>query len=129
MDSAILKHPYLVKSIPWAIILWTALTFYLTTFPSERIVDVSLFKYDKIGHFLIFGGWTFLLGLIPLIYKNKPDTSLILIIIAGIAFGGFIEFLQYILPYEREASWGDMLANTLGCISAYAALVIIKKMV
>lgn len=127
MNKTILRHPIVVKSIPWTVLFWTLITLYLTTFPSEKIVDVSVFKYDKLGHFLIFGGWTFLIGLIQLVYRNQIDKPLYPIPIAGFTFGALIEIIQYMLPYERLASWGDILANTLGCLLAYLMLLYIRE--
>lgn len=127
MSTTIFRHPFLVKTIPWSVFFWTLITIYLTTFPSERIVDVSVFKYDKLGHFLIFGGWTFLIGLIQLVYRKQIDKPLYPIPIAGFIFGAVIEIVQFILPYERYASWGDVIANTLGCLLAYFMLLYIRK--
>lgn len=127
MSSTIFRHPLIVKSIPWALVIWTLIIIYLTTFPSERIIDVSIFKYDKIGHFLIFGGWTFLVGLIQLLTLGNIHKSLYPIPIAGIVFGAIIELLQYILPYKRFASWEDIIANTLGCLLAFVVLLYIRK--
>lgn len=127
MNATFYTHPLLVRSIPWMVALWTLLTIYLTTFPSEKIIEVELFRYDKIGHFLIFGGWTFLIGLIQLVYLERIHASLLPIIIIGISFGGAIEIAQYLLPYGRYASWLDMLANILGCLTAFVALKFIQK--
>ena len=127
MNTSIFRHPLVVKSIPIAIIVWTLIIIYLTTFPSDKIADVKLFQCDKLGHFLIFGGWTFLLGLIQLVYKNQMYRSLYPIPIAGILFGGLIEVAQFILPYGRYASWGDVVANTLGCLLAYLVLRLIQR--
>lgn len=127
MNATFYTHPLLVRSIPWMVALWTLLTIYLTTFPSEKIIEVELFRYDKIGHFLIFGGWTFLIGLIQVVYLERIHASLLPIIIIGISFGGAIEIAQYLLPYGRYASWLDMLANILGCLTAFVALKFIQK--
>ncbi|MCH8495591.1 MAG: VanZ family protein [Balneolales bacterium] len=127
MNTSIFKHPLVVKSIPIAIIVWTLIIIYLTTFPSDKIANVKLFQYDKLGHFLIFGGWTFLLGLIQLVYRHQIYRSLYPIPIAGVLFGGLIEIAQYILPYGRYASWDDVIANTLGCILAYLVLRLIQR--
>jgi VanZ family protein len=127
MNATFYTHPLLVRSIPWVVALWTLLTIYLTTFPSEKIIEVELFRYDKIGHFLIFGGWTFLIGLIQLVYLERIRASLLPIVIIGISFGGAIEIAQYLLPYGRYASWLDMVANILGCLTAFGVLKIIQK--
>lgn len=127
MNTSIFRHPFIVGSVPWAIVIWTLIILYLTMFPSDKIIEVKIFRYDKIGHFLIFGGWTFLLGLLQLIYFNKIQRPLYPIVVAGVGFGALIEVGQYLLPYERYSSWGDIYANTLGCLLALFVLVLIQR--
>jgi VanZ family protein len=127
MNTSIFRHSLIVRSVPWAIVVWTAIIVYLTMFPSDKLIEVKLFKYDKIGHFVIFGGWTFLLGLLQLLTFNRIERPLYPIVLAGIGFGALIEIAQYLLPYERYSSWGDLLANTLGCLLALLVLVAIKR--
>jgi len=127
MSSTFLKHPLFVRSIPWMLVIWTLLIVYLTIVPSEQLIDVKMFKYDKVGHFLIFGGWTFLAGLIQIIYLGNLKRALYPIPLAGIIFGAIIEAMQYVLPFRRHASFEDIIANTLGCLLAFAVLVLIRK--
>lgn len=127
MTKTIFRNPLLVRSIPWSLALWTLIILYLTTVPSDQLADVSLFKYDKLGHFIIIGGWTFLVGLIQLVYLSRIERPLFPIALAGFLFGAFIEVLQFVLPIGRQASWADIAANTLGCLLAYIALVVIRR--
>jgi glycopeptide antibiotics resistance protein len=127
MRSTFLKHPLFVQSIPWMLVIWTLLIVYLTIVPSEQLIDVKMFKYDKAGHFIIFGGWTFLVGLIQIIYFGNLKRALFPIPLAGTLFGALIEVMQYILPFRRHASFEDMIANTLGCLLAFVVLLLIRK--
>lgn len=117
------------RAIPPLFVLWTMLMLYLTLSPGEALPDVKLFAYDKLGHFGMFAGWTFFLGLYMIIYKENRNVSLFLLTLAGILFGGLIEILQHVLPGNRNASWGDFAANTLGCIAAYLVLRSIRHYV
>ena len=122
MSEILQRYPVIIKAIPPVFILWTLLMLALTLLPADSIPDSRLFSFDKIGHFAMFGGWTFFLGLYIIAYKRKTDANLFLLMLAGILFGGSIEIMQHLLPGNRSASWGDFTANTLGCIVAYLIL-------
>ncbi len=78
---------------------------------------------DKIVHFLAYGA---LGGAAGLGLARHPVRVLAMIVM----FGGAIEVLQGAMPYQREASLADGLANTLGagagiaCAAALVALII-----
>ncbi len=113
--------------IPPVFVLWTITMLALTLLPGDAIPSVSLFSYDKVGHFGMFGGWTFFLGLYIIVYRENVEINLYLLAMAGILFGASIEVLQYLLPTNRTASWGDIVANTLGCITAILVLHPLKN--
>ncbi|MEO0466414.1 MAG: VanZ family protein [Pseudomonadota bacterium] len=71
---------------------------------------------DKIGHVMAYGALTFttLMALGPQRWKTALALCLI--------YGGAMEVLQGVMPYGREASLADMVANTAG---ALAALVLV----
>jgi VanZ family protein len=127
MNTSLFRNPHLIRSIPWIIGIWTLIILYLTITPSESLGDNKLFKYDKLGHAVIFGGWTFLLGMVQLVYRNKTEALLWPIALAGVLFGAFIELMQLLLPFNRSASWGDIIANTVGCTIALILLLYIKR--
>ncbi len=116
------QYPVLVKSIPLVLASWTLLTLYLTLMPADSLPDAKAFSYDKIGHFGMFGGWTGLLGMYFLYYRKNLEVNLVLITILGILFGATMEFLQLVLPINRVFSWYDILANTIGAITAFYVL-------
>ena len=121
------KRWYLHKMIPVLFISWTLITLYLTLSPAQYIADVHLFDFDKLGHFAMFGGWTGLVGLYIMIYKGRYNVNLLPLVIIGIVFGAFIEFLQWALPIYRSPSFMDMVANSLGCIAAWGVLRFIQR--
>ncbi|MDI6401393.1 VanZ family protein [Balneolaceae bacterium ANBcel3] len=120
-----------IRFIRWAIppvlVLWTLLMLMATLLPGSALPDAKLFSYDKVGHFAMFAGWTFFLGLYFIVYKEKTTINLYMLVIAGVLFGAIIEGLQFLLPGNRTASWGDILANTAGAVIAFLALYPIKE--
>ncbi|MEX0686245.1 MAG: VanZ family protein [Balneolales bacterium] len=122
MISLLNRYPNLYKIIPGLLILWTLLTFYLTLSPSDYLASAGLFQYDKIGHFAMCGGWTGLIGLYLMVYKQNHTINLLPLIIIGLSFGAFIELLQLTLPINREPSFMDMVANSLGSLTAWGVL-------
>jgi VanZ family protein len=120
-----IKHSYLLVI---AIILFTIITLLLTLLPSKDITLPSrIISHDKLGHFLLFGGWTFLLGYYH--FAVKPNhTNLILIFILGVIFGGCVEVLQGILPSLRDPSLFDWAADAIGAFcSTFILYILIRK--
>ncbi len=122
MTDLLKRYRFIRSTIPAVLVLWTVLMLTLTLLPGEMLPSTRLFSYDKIGHFGMFAGWTFFLGLYMIIYREKVHINLFLLLVVGILFGAFIEFLQYLMPAGRSASWGDIVANSLGCFTAYLVL-------
>jgi len=113
------------RAILWAIILFmTGITLYLTLIPPDSIPKGTIWKYDKLGHFLLFGVWTFFIG-IAMLMRTQKRLPLITIFFIGTAFGVTVEILQELLPVDRNADLYDVLADMAGCLTA----VILLKMV
>jgi VanZ family protein len=93
----------------------------LTLMPPENLGSSKLFEYDKVGHFVIFFIWTFLLALSVATFKNRK-TPLVLIFLAGSFFGISIEILQYLTPYGRSANIVDAAADIMGSLAAVGLL-------
>lgn len=111
------------------IITLTLITFALTLVPAEMLSKSEIWSYDKVGHMLLFGSWTLLLGLYHNI-SQESDTNFWIIFFLGLAFGVFIEFLQYsIASINRHADIYDVLFDAIGCLLAIFLLkqVIPKK--
>jgi len=99
----------------------TIVTLLLTLLPPDNFQGKPLFKYDKLGHFLMFFGWTFMFGF-SLIIHNRKLAPLFLIFLAGTFFGISIEIMQGILPYGRTASFWDAVADAAGSFTAVVLL-------
>ena len=88
-------------------------------FSSRPEVGVEQYFYgqDKVIHFVVYGIHTFLCLLtlgdkIPLLKFIQYFAALIL----SVSYGIFNEIYQYFIP-EREFSFGDILANSLGIMT------------
>lgn len=115
------EHPTLVL---WVFVLITALALLLTLIPAENIPRSRILSYDKLGHILLFGSWTYLLGLYSTL-RNPTKTSLWKIFTLGVIFGGSIELLQEILPVNRQGDIVDFYVDALGAVLAIILLKLI----
>lgn len=104
-----------------AIVLLTIITLALTLLPADKVVPEQVWSFDKLGHLLIFGSWTFLIGYYRLLKKPRV-LNLFSIFFIGVLFGVIIEGLQYIMPFNRSADVFDIVFDTLGCFLAVLAL-------
>ncbi len=112
------KHRYL---LPVGIVLLTILTLLLTLLPGSSLPSSRLWSYDKLGHFLLFGSWTYLLGLYRY-FMTGNHVHLLPVFLLGVSFGVAVEFLQYMLPVQRQADFLDLAFDALGCLAAVLAL-------
>lgn len=116
--SFLSENSYLV---PIGIICITAVLLFLTLVPSNMLGHSKLWSYDKLGHLLMFGSWTFFIGLYN--FLNTKMTSRIWVIFAiGVFFGALVEFLQYAMPFHRDPDFYDLLFDAIGCFLAVMLL-------
>lgn len=104
----------------------TIITISLTLLPSDQITNHSLLHYDKIGHALMFGSWTFFLGLLLLVSGQRP-LPLFSIFLAGSFFGISVEVLQGVLPSDRNMDLYDVFADLAGCVLSILLLKILLQ--
>lgn len=90
-----------------------AVVFFSYSFMAEVKASLQIFPHiDKVVHFAIF----FVLAAIMHRAFNIPVTAhLVLLVI----YGGSIELLQSFTP-KRQASWLDLLADSLGAVAYFA---------
>ncbi len=94
--------------------------------PPDKLGESSVYEYDKLGHFLIFFGWTLLYGLF-MFEKKRTETKFILIFIIGCIFGIVIEILQGVLPIGRTMDIMDALTDIIASFIAMILLFLIKR--
>lgn len=108
------------------LVVASAAIIYGTLFPAEMIVKSELWSFDKVIHMVGFGGLT---ALIWLHLKRIGSTGRPLDVWAlvwGIGAGALIELLQYLMPVNRSAEWGDLLADAVGSILAVVILRVFR---
>lgn len=106
------RNSYLV---PIAFGALTLALLVLTLIPSDILGTSQVWSYDKLGHLVLFGSWTFLLGLY-LYVTNEFQLHLLSIFITGVTFGICIEVLQFLLPLDRNADLFDIAFDSIGCL-------------
>ncbi|RNC83695.1 MAG: hypothetical protein ED557_07900 [Balneola sp.] len=118
IKAIILKY----RKLPFILLLLaTGVIFIGTLYPADRLYEINIWDYDKIGHFLAFAIWTFLLGIVWAL-KKKETPSLFWVFVYGLSFGLLIEFLQFMLPTNRSPELYDFIADGLG--SGFAILIL-----
>lgn len=120
--SFLVERKYVVYLLFIAI---TAITLLLTLLPPDNFQGRAIFSYDKIGHFLMFFGWSFMFGLSLILY-SRQEAPLLFIFVAGTLFGISIEYMQEMLSHGRTASWADAAADSAGTLTAVLLLWWIK---
>lgn len=108
------------------VIVLTIITLALTLMPAGKVLPHQVWTFDKVGHLLIFGSWTFLLGYYRFLRKSAR-LNLFTIFIIGVLFGAAVEILQYLMPFHRHPDWFDIAFDALGCFLAIFALHIVQK--
>ena len=110
-------------------LVYTGIILYLSLINLSDTPVSSLGMSDKLMH----GGAYFGLGLLWMLYGifTFPEKNLfrriIVICLAAIAFGIFIEVLQDTLTTYRQLDLYDVLANTIGVFVAALLMLILKN--
>ena len=115
----------------WPAILWGMFILYATLTPGKSLPSVSLFRFDKLIHLMIFGtfAWLVLRGLRlrSVATDGKIKTMLYSLIgLCSILFGIGIEWLQNFIP-DRSADIYDVIANTTGIILAQIVFYLLYR--
>jgi VanZ family protein len=121
--------------IAWKHVLffWCFLILFLTLFPGNKLSGLDdlapLQGLDLIIHFFLFMVFGFLLaGTLRFSHGRYSGKWMVsAVILCGTVFGLITEFLQAILPIQRDASVYDLLADILGGIVGAGVLVLVAK--
>lgn len=96
----------------WLAAVWTLIMLIGCTIPNQNVPELITTWHDKWLHILIFVPF----GLLWVASGYRPRW----VLVAGIAYGALIEIIQYLLPINRLAEWGDLLADVLGLLLGLA---------
>lgn len=105
----------------WLVALfWLALaTVTIVCLAPARYEQLPVNVWDKAEHFTAFGG---LAGLGLLAWPRRHGGLIVGLLVL---YGGLIEIIQGMVGRDRD--WHDLLADTLGMLAAWAALILLKR--
>lgn len=109
------------------LLLWSVITVLLTLIPERRIEPELSFAAAKLGHLVLFGGWTLIVGITVAAWRGLPKLSLPLLWVVAVSFGAAIELLQTVLPFDRSGSPLDVVINAVGVTGACIVLRRLQK--
>ena len=110
-------------------ILWAAAILILCLLPGKDLPSLTLFEFDKIGHFIIY-----LLLVIMMYYGWKKQNSflvlhhntLIKILLITSSYGFLVELLQELFTADRHFDIFDALANSTGAVGGSLLCMYLK---
>ncbi len=86
----------------------------------------SIPHFDKIVHFLMYFTMAFFLMFEYYLHHKHKITRIVQILLIPLFWGASMEMAQFLLTNYRGAEWWDMIANTLGVITAYFFVYIFR---
>ncbi|MFM9985403.1 MAG: VanZ family protein [Flavobacteriales bacterium] len=99
-------------------IVWAAFVFVLHVVPIELDDDSSLRvpHADKLVHFAMFAGLSFLLIRLFQVRTNGAITTknIVVVVMACACYGGLLEFIQSLTPSKRDSDSMDWCADLVG---------------
>lgn len=93
--------------------------------PGSYIPDSELFSFDKVIHFLLFGGFA---GLWMVALGDSLDRAAVYIVVLGLGYGILTEVGQSLLDGGREGDPLDAVANAVGVLSGVGAFLLWRKL-
>ena len=109
------------------LIAWLIFIIYASLSPSDKVPELSFIPhFDKIAHFCMYFGLSFLL--VPIVLnKHKLLRNYLLVFIIAAGIGIVFELLQYYMAIGRTSSVYDEIANATGAITGIIAYHIIMR--
>lgn len=116
----------------WPVVLWAVVIFGLHIMPTDRIPKPPSwsFSVDKVVHFFLFAGLSFLMLRYRHLKQGRWDGMMIFaIVVIASLYGGLMEAVQLAVP-GREFNLVDLVADVLGALAGnfiYVRFVKLKK--
>lgn len=109
------------------IVVWTLIMAWLLLSPGSPEVTRYFFQgEDKLAHFGLFMGWSFLLTLRGLYTSLENRLVLLIVVSAALVVGAATEILQGMIPY-RSRDLIDFFADAIGTITGSAVAMVFKR--
>ena len=116
------------KTIQALTIFWTGLVAYLCLVSSDRLPEVNVFKFDKLGHFTFHFGLTLLWFLFwKTTYRTENKFALLKAFLFSFFFGVLIEICQGVFTETRVSDIHDVYANSIGAFIAVLLVFLANK--
>lgn len=101
----------------WPCLLWTLFILIACLMPPSGLPKTPILPgLDKVVHIALFGVWSFLLA-------GYTRSSAAIVLLAGLALGLGIEFLQEVSAMGRSFEWWDVVADLSGVLLGYLVCV------
>ena len=109
-------------------VFWTGLVAYLCLVSSDKLPDVDVLKFDKLGHFTFHFGITFLWFLFwKTTYRTENKFAFIKAFLFSFFFGIIIEICQGLFTTTRQSDINDIYANSVGSFAAVLSIFVLNK--
>ncbi len=118
----------------WPAIVWALGILVLMGVPGTYFPTVTTFwdwlSPDKIVHFILFGGQTFLIlyGFREQYFHSKSRYLFTIVAIGlGVFYGMLTELLQYYVFVGRYGSYFDFIADAIGAFIGFSAFYLLYR--
>ncbi len=118
----------------WPAIVWAILVFVLTAVPGNYIpISITFLDWaspDKIVHFILFGGQSFLILFAireQYFSGNRRFVFASVAIGLGIVYGLLTEVLQYYVFVGRDGNLFDFIADVIGAFMGFLAFYLLFR--
>jgi VanZ family protein len=126
LTENLLEHKRTIQALT---VFFTGLVAYLCLVSSHSLPRVSVFKFDKIGHFTFHFGITVIWFLFwKTTYKNENKLAVLKAFLFSFFFGVLIEICQGLFTETRKSDIHDVFANTTGALIAVVVIYLVNKM-
>jgi VanZ family protein len=115
---------YFVPAIVWALFILVICTMSPKHIPK---VEWELISADKAAHFGLFFMQTIFLLFAFVKSKRTSFYYKTISTVSVILFGMLVELLQMLMRLGRSADWDDVLANSIGVISASLLFIVFYR--
>ena len=116
-----------IPAIAWGILIFVIISMPASSIPDSSFLDIP--HFDKLVHFSMFLGFTFLLCAGFYLKDKKGITSIHFLFVAliGLLYGGITELFQEFFFDSRHGSFVDFIANTIGVVAGITVFCFLRK--
>lgn len=118
----------------WPAIVWALGILVLIGVPGTYFPSITTFwdwlSPDKVVHFVLFGGQTFLIlyGFREQYFHTQNRYLFTIVAIGlGVAYGLLTELLQYYVFVGRDGNYFDFIADAIGAFIGYLAFYLLYR--